>query len=300
MKYILHTQIYKHQFYALIIIFTLNFILMITCSSIRHKGISEYDEVANNYGGYFYIILFYFEFLILSALLCSSEVLQKKLIDIYYVSPYTIIYMFGALSGALTLIAYIVSSLKSCGNPSNKKINFCIVSEKEYDGGNHYFDNFKIYILTMNKILERNKTSFYLEILLVYPLYSFLSFIKYLYEILVVWQLNPYFVLLSDNIFYIIKKIITLINNPTDSKTYLKLLGELISLFGYLFYLEIFEIKCCGLNKDTKDNITKRGIKDTNSNILLDGDNEIESINNDNYNENYENSQKSEMINLGE
>ena len=59
MKYILHTQIYKHQFYALIIIFTLNFILMITFSSIRHKGISEYDEVANNYGSYFYIILFY-------------------------------------------------------------------------------------------------------------------------------------------------------------------------------------------------------------------------------------------------
>ena len=230
MKYILHTQIYKHQFYALIIIFTLNFILMITCSSIRHKRISEYDEVANNYGSYFYIILFYFEFLILSALLCSSEVLQKKLIDIYYVSPYTIIYMFGALSGALTLIAYIVSSLKSCGNPSHKKINFCIVSEKEYDGGNHYFDNFKIYILNMNKRLERNKTSFYLEILLVYPLYSFLSFIKHLYELLVIWQLNPYFVLLSDNIFYIIKKIITLINNPTDSKTYLKLLGELISL----------------------------------------------------------------------
>ena len=80
----------------------------------------------------------------------------------------------------------------------------------------------------------------------------------------------------------------------------MKLLGELISLFGYIFYLEIFEIKCCGLNKETKDNIAKRGIKDTNSNILLDGDNEIESINNDNYNENCENSQKSEMINLGE
>ena len=130
MKYILHTQIYKHQFYALIIIFALNFILMITCSSIRHKGISEYDGVAKNYGSYFYVILFYFEFLILSALLCSSEVLQKKLIDIYYVSPYTIIYMFGALSGALTLIAYIVSSLKSCGNSTNKKINFCIVMKK--------------------------------------------------------------------------------------------------------------------------------------------------------------------------
>ena len=59
MKFFLHTQIYKHQCYALIVIFALNFILMITCSSIRHKGISEYDEVAKNYGSYFYIALFY-------------------------------------------------------------------------------------------------------------------------------------------------------------------------------------------------------------------------------------------------
>ena len=300
MKYFLHTQIYKHQFYALIVIFTLNFILTIICSSIKHQ-ISEYDEVAKNYGSYFYIVLFYFVFLILSALLCSSEVLQKKLMDIYYVSPYTIIYMFGALSGAFTLIAYIVSSLKSCGNPSNENVNLCPVRNKDYDGGHYYFDNFKIYILNMNERLRENKTSFYIEILLVYPLYSFLSFIKYWYETLVVWHLNPYFVLLSDNIFYGIRKIITLIKDPSDLRTYLKLLGEMIALICYLFYLEIFEIKFCGLNKDTKENISKRGISDNDSNILLDDD--MDTFNGEDNNINNEKKEKSksaEMINLGE
>ena len=239
-------------------------------------------------------------FLILSALLCSSEVLQKKLMDIYYVSPYTIIYMFGIISGAFTFIAYIIVSVKSCGNPANKNVNFCTVVHKDYDNGNHFFDNFKIYILNMNNRLKENKTSFYLEILLVYPLYSFLCFIKYLYETLVVWQLNPNFVLLSDNIYYSIRKIITLIINPKDLKTYLKLFGEMVALFGYLFYLEIFEIKCCGLNKDTKENITLRAISDSSADFLLDDD-DIGTLYNQNKNinkEENENSKKTEMVNL--
>ena len=302
MKYFLHAHLYKHQIYALIFIFVINFVLMIICSSIRYKGNSEYDAIKTNYGSYFYIVLFYFVFLILSACLCSSEVLQKKLMDIYYVSPYTIIYMFGIISGAFTFIAYIIVSVKSCGNPANKNVNFCTVVHKDYDNGNHFFDNFKIYILNMNNRLKENKTSFYLEILLVYPLYSFLCFIKYLYETLVVWQLNPNFVLLSDNIYYSIRKIITLIINPKDLKTYLKLFGEMVALFGYLFYLEIFEIKCCGLNKDTRENITLRGINETNNNILLDdeADDSIFQKENNDINTENENSKKTEMVNLGE
>ena len=155
----------------------------------------------------------------------------------------------------------------------------------------------------MNNRLKENKTSFYLEILLVYPLYSFLCYIKYLYETLVVWHLNPNFVLLSDNIYYSIRKIITLILDPTDVKTYLKLLGEMLALLGYLFYLEVFEIKCCGLNKNTKDNIIQRGIKDINSDILynIDNDDDDEPIYNQNNDINMideKDSKKTEMVNF--
>ena len=301
MKCFLHAHLYKHQIYALIFIFVINFILIITCSSIRYNGSSDYDGIATNYGSYYYIALFYFAYLILSACLCSSEVLQKKLMDIYYVSPYTIIYMFGIISEAFTFIAYIITSIKSCGNPANEKVKFCTVMHKDYDNGNHFFDNFKIYMHNMNDRLRENKTSFYLEILLVYPLYSFLCFIKYFYETLVVRKLNPNFVLLSDNIYYSIMKIITLIITPTDLKTYLSLFGEIVALFGYLFYLEIFEIKCCGLNRDTKENITLRGIIDTNNNILLDDESEDSLSQRDTFDINIENEslKENEMVNLG-
>ena len=49
-----------------------------------------------------------------------------------------------------------------------------------------------------------------------------------------------------------------LIYFPNDTKNYLKLLGEIIALFGYMFYLEIFEINCCGFNFDTRTSINRR------------------------------------------
>ena len=58
MKYILHKHFYKHQFYSLIFIFSINLILLISCSGIRHNGINEYDEIGDNMEAIF--ILYYF------------------------------------------------------------------------------------------------------------------------------------------------------------------------------------------------------------------------------------------------
>jgi hypothetical protein len=204
--------------------------------------------------------------------------------------------MFGLISGSVTLIAYIIVSNISCGS------KFCPLYRTDYDGGNHFFDNFKIYILNMQERLKEDKTSFYLEILLVYPLYSIICFFKYLNETLVIWHLDPNFVLLSDNIYYSLKKIVILINDPTDLKTYLRLFGEIVALIGYLFYLEIFEINICGLNKNTKNNITIRGINDSISGVLFDESNDDDSLynphNNINSNKN-ENVKKTEMVSMG-
>ena len=137
---------------------------------------------------------------------------------------------------------------------------------------------------------KSNKLSFYVEIFLVYPLYSFLNFMKYLYETLIILYLNPNYILISDIIYYSLKKIIYLIYNPKDATTYLSLIGEFVALFGYLFYLEIFEINICGLNRDTKNRISYRGILeviDNNKTFADEDDDEIElSKYNDNNDEN--------------
>ena len=83
----------------------------------------------------------------------------------------------------------------------------------------------------------------------------------------------------------------------------MRLFGEIIAIVGYLFYLEIFEIKCWGLNKNTKERITLRGISEAKNDILLDEDNDIDTFYNERNNniitEKEENKQKTEMVNIG-
>ena len=83
---------------------------------------------------------------------------------------------------------------------------------------------------------------------------------KYLYETSIILNLAPNYVVLSDIFYYTIKIIIFLIYNPKDIASYLTLIGEFVALYGYLFYLEILEIKICGCNKNTKNEIYRRSI----------------------------------------
>ena len=89
---------------------------------------------------------------------------------------------------------------------------------------------------------------------------------------MIVYLLNPNYVLISDNIFYSTKKIIRLIYNPSEIKTYLRLCGEIIALIAYFFFLEFFEINCFGLNFDTKSSIDERGKLESEHNISTEGE----------------------------
>ena len=101
---------------------------------------------------------------------------------------------------------------------------------------------------------------------------------KYLYETFIILHLDPNYVVLSDIVYYSLKIVIYLIHNPKDITSYLTLIGEFVALFGYFFYLEIFEIKICGLNQYTKNRISLRGFLETidNDKILNDNDDDDE------------------------
>ena len=289
MKYIMNTPLYKHQLFIFFFISITNLVLIIISSSINYKGDSFYANLINDYGNAGYIVLFYIIFLILSALISSSQVFQKKLMDVYYASYYKILFVIGIISFIFSLIALIITTNVNCGEYLNKR-NICPLSHDDYQQNSKFIDNFFVYLYNMGDRHKSNKLSFYVEIFLVYLLLSFLNFMKYLYETLIILYLNPNYILLSDIIYYSLKKIIYLIYNPKDATTYLSLIGEFVALFGYLFYLEIFEINICGLNRDTKNRISYRGILeviDNNKTFADEDDDEIElSKYNDNNDEN--------------
>ena len=178
--------------------------------------------------------------------------------DIYYVSIYKILFTIGLISSSIILLALIITTNVSC--PDYLKGEICLVSYKDYKDGHYFLDNFYIYLYNMADKYNSNKLSFFLEIFLAYPLHSFLNFMKYLYETSIILNLDPNYVVLSDIFYYTIKIIIILIYNPKDITNYLTLIGEFVALYGYLFYLEILEIKICGCNKNTKNQIYRRSI----------------------------------------
>ena len=190
-------------------------------------------------------------------MLSFSKVMQKKVMDFEYISPLKIVIMYGIISALFSFIALIIASFINC-NELLMKNKFCRISNPAEKNLIAYFDNIFIFFDNLRNRYHENKTNFFVEILLVYPLYSFMGFMKYIFEIMIVYYLNPYYVLISDNIYYGTKKLLRLIYNPNDTKIYLRLAGEIIALIANLFFLEILEFNCCGLNYDTKMNIQRR------------------------------------------
>jgi len=173
--------------------------------------------------------------------------------DCEYISPFHILFIIGIFSTFFTLIALIITSSVSC----NEKVKSAC-SLTDISTSTSYFDSFKIYGNNLRIEFDEDKVSFFIEIFLVYPLYSLACYLKYFFETLIIYHLNPIYVLLSDNAFYIVKKIVTLFNELTDLKTYLKLFGEIIALFGYFIYLEIIQFYCCEMNFNTRMSINER------------------------------------------
>ena len=259
MKIILKVEIYKHQLYSLGINFFINFALLIASSSLKEDdGKSQYEKIADNFGNYFYIVLFYLVFLALSAMLCSSQVMQKHLMDVENESAFTILFIIGFFSAFFTIIALIMTTYIKCNEVLTDK-KLCWLSGED---NIYYFDSFKIYKNNMSKQYQVNKSAFFIEIFLVYPLYSLACYLKYYSETMIVYHLNPNYVLISDNVYFSVKTIIALMNDKAGKGSILMLIGDIISLIAYLFYLEIIILKCCNMHFNTRISINERSISE--------------------------------------
>ena len=301
MKKFFNTIIYKHQLYSLIFNFGINLILLIVASSIKinENDQSDYSKIKDKFGNYIYIGLFYLVFFALAAIISLSQVLQKHLMDFEYISPFKILFIIGIFSRFFTLITLIITTKVKCnGNLIRKKLCSSVRDDNNKD---YYFDSFIIFGNNLKDQFNTNKSHFFIEIFLVYPLYSLACYLKYFFETLIVYHLNPNYVLISDTIYYSIRKIIFLIGNPNDLKTYLKLLGEIIALFGYFIYLEIIQFGCCDMNFNTRIRIRERsktesiGINDED-----DEEDEDDDENNDTNNNKKDNliKKENEMVNM--
>ena len=90
----------------------------------------------------------------------------------------------------------------------------------------------------------------------------------------IIKYLSPEYYICSSNIFYFFKESANIIGSNTLKKNKIyNLLAEFFAIFGTFIYLELIQLKFCGLDYYLKENIYKRGERESNINQLYLEDN---------------------------
>lgn len=269
---------YKHQKLSMAFIIILDTILLLISSFLpftNHEDTNYYTD-NNTYkiiekitGDIHYFIFVFSIFIFLSCILSYGRTKEKVLMDFYYISPYILIIFVGIFGFILTSIILTFTTIFECPDEKDFIRQHCFVTSIENNITKYYYDNIKVYF----EELKNNKKdyTFYLEIIFIPLLFLVINFLEFTCEILVINFLNPNYILVRDNIYYGLSRLIFfLFNLNKNYKQYMTLkqfiileTSEIIAILGYLVYFEIIELRFCGLDKDLKINIIKRGIRDT-------------------------------------
>ena len=316
-KYHYKEKIYSHQNIALIIILFISGSLFVAClfEDIDYENKTIWEAFNENFYMVFIFIIIYFGSSVCS---CYGTVIQKRIMDYKFVSPYIFIFFKGFLGMIISIIIIVISmsipceenhivnlniennnvSINTALNLDNitisNDINFFTTNLSNSSSnnsnnispplfecvdsynGNTYFDNFFSYYYKMQNKEEKNEV--YLELFLSIPVYCILHFVTNILLIFVNKLLSPIHCLIVDSLYRILHiPIQTLqqinISNKTEGIFYefiiqplstriLRVIAYFVSIIGYCIYLEIIELKFCGLNKNIIKNIRKRAKSD--------------------------------------
>ena len=254
-------KMYKHQKCSLYLIFFSNIGLLFIAAAIPKDKKSKTIYQEHTWKCIFIVLAY----IIFSWISSATKVATKKLMDFNYISPYRIICFIGIFGSVFTLISLLFTSNIKCSKTSP----YCKI--KDTNNKSTYLDSLPLYFSDLSNVhKERNYKEFYLEILLVTPLFLFFYFLEFACQILIILYLNPNYILIADCLYYGTTKLIgyAIRGGYSGKKFCVEYIAEILALIGYTIYLEIIELKFCGLDKDLKKNIIERSIRETlNKNI---------------------------------
>jgi len=248
---------FQHHYLSLIFIILIGLILILISTFIPDKETKEnsYSNVEKIFNYKLFAIFIILFFIIISCSTAFARVEVKKIMEIKYISPLKLIILIGFIGLIFTLLSLVISSNVEC-NEALK--DYCKVYKVENNQTKiYFFDNFSIY---KSNLTAQDTTKFWIEILVFYPLIIIGRFIKFYFELLILYYLNPVFVLISDDFYYGIKNLFFILQD--DKKVYLKIPANIVAIIGYCIYLEIIELRFCGLNKNLRKHIRKRSKTD--------------------------------------
>ena len=282
----LKIPIYKHQ--KLVLFFNLfPIILKIATIILSFEGVED-DKSTNEFldnNGNLKLIYINYPFLMIIGIIIYFPLMAAKsyihvkikyLMDSKYISEYEILKLYGLIGGIFCTIICIISTFFKC-KEKNENYNFfdyiCFINYEN----KKYFENFISFVTTTGRIGE-----ILVEILaVILGIFSF-YFYKF-YSMMIIKFLTPIHLTFLTPIYYFFFKVILIIYNIfylifhngegklledpetkfIKSKFFLDVSGDIISLIGFLIYLEIIELNCFDLSYNSRSNIIKRGINES-------------------------------------
>jgi hypothetical protein len=206
-----------------------------------------------------YCFLIFLGFMLISFITAFGRVLTKVLMDLRFISLYIIIICTGIFGFILNSLILIPVSKNVCGNCYIFN-NSCLVQNKN----GTYFDNIYIYFSNLYESLKgveppqtgyTPKIKFYVEILAIVPLFLVFSYCEIFFGIKTINCLNPNYILIRDNLYYGLSRIVSFCVNYQNlniTQFFLLEFAEIAAIIGYSVYLEIIELRFCGFDKKLK------------------------------------------------
>ena len=312
-KKILKIEINRHKKIAMFIVIPLLIMEFISNSlpeTNHSKNDNNHEEYMSDYNifkgigkkiNYGFIPIIYGVYILATLLRDYSWVESKYLLDKKSISLFTILFFTGLIGLLMSIISFFISSYAPCNtfknvikegnkyvfdnNNNNNYINLdkelCYL--QDYDEKEKtlklYYDN--IFLLIKEyKIFDKKIKK---ELFLVLPLYLIINMIKNCSHMMMIKYLEGYNILISDNLYYFINRLIVFIINKANEE-YLTVVQfilmeslEIIYIISNLIYIEIIELKFCNLDYDLKKNIGKRGVME-----YIEDETECEEKKNDN------------------
>ena len=245
MNFFYPKKMYRHQLCSMIFIIIFCSTLLIIASIIKREEYNKEENIYENRGIVKCLLLMVY-FIFITSLNSFDRIKIKPVMDYKFISPYKILFFIGIFGFVLNIIALIIFVIID-GKCENQNI-FC------YGDISKYFSEIK----------KSDLDIIFIEIISSF-FYIFFYALSLACEFLIIKNLDSFFVLIADIIYFEIERIIGYEEAKKDLIKFIIIqVAEIIALMSCLIYLEVIELRFCGLNHNLRKNISLRGINDTN------------------------------------
>ena len=201
-------------------------------SSKDEEKLNTYQNVEKIFGSYYYSILIILLFIFVNFIFSYYVNFSKVLIQFKNMSLYKLIIFIGIFGLIISIIFSLIF------------------------GNIYYKYNILEYFLEL-----KSSQNIFIEIFVIYPIFIFSKYMQMYFEILLIYYLNPVYVLIANNLTYGISKLISFLSNNCENfENFLfSELAEICAILGNIVYVEIIELNFCGLSDNIRRNIKSKG-----------------------------------------